>query len=79
MSRYIITDREWRDAGWRPKNWSTIMGAHEINSNARLIDRGPAVKFGQVAGYVARVMTRGIVKYARAVVAGCKAYKENVK
>ena len=79
MSRYIVTDATWRDAGWRPKYWHSIMGRYEMDSNARLIDRPPATTFADVYRMTSRPLWRGITKRIRAVVAAVQAYRESMK
>lgn len=77
MSRYIC--REWRDAGWRPKHYHSIMGRYEIDSNARLIDRPPATQFADVVRMTCRPMWNGITKHGRAIFMGWRAYREASK
>ena len=38
MRRYIITDRNWREPGERPRGWQIVFNQHEANSRAALID-----------------------------------------
>jgi hypothetical protein len=75
MSRYIVTDATWRDAGWRPKNWDKVFGEYERNSNAALVDRPPATTFTAVARYVWRRCTSSIARHGRAFVAAVRAYR----
>ncbi len=79
MSLYIITDREWRDAGWRPKHYHSIIGRYEIDSNARLIDRPPTTQFADVCRTTCRPIWRGITKRSRAIVAAIKTYRKEVQ
>ncbi len=75
MSRHIVTDETWRDAGWRPKYWHSIMGRYEMDSNAALIDRPPATTFTDVARFVWRRCTSSIARHGRALLAAVRAYR----
>lgn len=45
MRRYIITDKEWRDAGHRPRGWIIVENQMHRDSNAALIDPRPEPGF----------------------------------
>lgn len=45
MSRYIITDRNWREPGERPRGWQIVFNQREANSRAALIDPRPEPGF----------------------------------
>ena len=45
MSRYIVTDKQWREPGERPRGWHVVFNDHEANSRAALIDPRPGPGF----------------------------------